>query len=42
MRLLSNLIKYPFVNMQGKEAKVIQYESDEKNFVPPLIKGPSM
>lgn len=34
MRLLSNLIKYPFVNMQGKEAKVIQYESDEKNFVP--------
>lgn len=31
---MSNLIKYPYVNMQGKEAKVIQYESDEAKFVP--------
>ena len=31
---MSNLIKYPYVNMQGKEAKVIQYESDEEKFQP--------
>ena len=32
-RLLSNLIKYPFVNMQGKEAVVLSYEKEDK-FVP--------
>lgn len=31
---MSNLIKYPFVNMQGKETRVIRYESEEKKFVP--------
>lgn len=31
---MSNLIKYPFVNLQGKETKVIQYETDEGKFVP--------
>lgn len=31
---MSNLIKYPFVNMQGKEAKVIQYETDAGKFIP--------
>lgn len=31
---MSNLIKYPFVNLQGKETRVIQYESEEKKFVP--------
>lgn len=30
---MSNLIKYPFVNMNGKETKIIQYE-DKKEFVP--------
>lgn len=32
-RSLSNLIKYPFVNMQGKEAVVISYE-EKDSFVP--------
>lgn len=32
-RSLSNLIKYPFVNMQGKEKKVISYEESDP-FVP--------
>ena len=31
---MSNLIKYPYVNMQGKEAKVICYESEEEKFQP--------
>lgn len=31
---MSNLIKYPFVNMQGKEKRVIQYEKEEEKFVP--------
>ena len=31
---MSNLIKYPFVNLQGKETKVIQYETVEGKFVP--------
>ena len=31
---MSNLIKYPYVNMQGKEAKVIHYESEEEKFQP--------
>lgn len=31
---MSNLIKYPFVNLQGKETRVIQYESEESKFVP--------
>ncbi len=30
---MSNLIKYPFVNLQGKEARVIQYD-DQQKFVP--------
>lgn len=33
-RSLSNLIKYPFVNMQGRESRVIQYETEEEKFVP--------
>lgn len=31
---MSNLIKYPYVNMQGKEAKVIRYETEEAKFQP--------
>lgn len=31
---MSNLIKYPFVNMQGKEARVIEYEKQDDDFVP--------
>ena len=31
---MSNLIKYPFVNMQGKEARVLQYETEDEKFVP--------
>ncbi len=31
---MSNLIKYPFVNLQGKEAKVIRYEAENTEFVP--------
>lgn len=30
---MSNLIKYPFVNMQGKEKKIISYEEND-SFVP--------
>ncbi len=30
---MSNLIKYPFVNLQGKEARVIEYD-DQQKFVP--------
>lgn len=33
-RSLSNLIKYPFVNMQGKESRVIKYEPEPEKFVP--------
>lgn len=32
-RLLSNLIKYPFVDLRGKETRVINYEKEDK-FVP--------
>lgn len=31
---MSNLIKSPFVNLQGKETRVIQYETEDKKFVP--------
>lgn len=31
---MSNLIKYPFVNMQGKEARILQYETEDEKFVP--------
>lgn len=31
---LSNLIKYSFVNLADKEARVIDYEKDNNNFVP--------
>lgn len=31
---MSNLIKYPFVDLRGKETKVIRYEKDETKFVP--------
>ena len=31
---MSNLIKYPFVNMAGKDAVLIDYEKDDKPFVP--------
>lgn len=31
---LSNLIKYSFVNLADKEARVIDYEKDSNNFVP--------
>ena len=31
---MSNLIKYPFVDMRGKETKVISYEKEEDKFVP--------
>lgn len=31
---MSNLIKYPFVNMQGKESRVIKYEPEPEKFVP--------
>lgn len=33
-RSLSNLIKYPFVNMQGKEAVVINNNKEDAKFVP--------
>ena len=33
-RSLSNLIKYPFVNMQGKETRVVKYEPEPDKFVP--------
>lgn len=33
-RSLSNLIKYPFVNMQGKEAVIINNNKEEAQFVP--------
>lgn len=33
-RSLSNLIKYPFVNMQGKEAVVINNNKEDAQFVP--------
>ena len=32
-RLLSNIVKYPFVNMQGKEARTVSYEQPG-NFTP--------
>ena len=31
---MSNLIKYPFVDMRGKETKVISYEKEEDKFIP--------
>ncbi|MCH5264866.1 MAG: hypothetical protein J1F02_03130 [Lachnospiraceae bacterium] len=31
---MSNLIKYPFVNLAGKEAMLIEYEKEEEPFVP--------
>ena len=31
---MSNLIKYPFVDMRGKEAKILSYEKEEDKFVP--------
>ena len=39
-RLLSNIIKYPFVNMQGKEGVLIRHEQEE--FTPLLKKGKVM
>lgn len=33
-RLLSNLIKYPFVNFNGKDKVIIDYEKAEESFVP--------
>lgn len=38
-RSLSNLIKYPFVNMQGKETVVIDNNSEGAEFVPFRDKG---
>ncbi len=38
-RSLSNLIKYPFVNMQGKETVVIDNNSEGAEFVPFREKG---
>ena len=31
---MSNLIKYPFVDLRGKQTKVIGYEKEEEKFVP--------
>ncbi|MCH5251988.1 MAG: hypothetical protein J1F22_03340 [Lachnospiraceae bacterium] len=31
---MSNLIKYPFVNMQGKDKFIVDYEKKEEDFVP--------
>lgn len=31
---MSNLIKYPFVDLRGKETKVIRYEKEDAKFVP--------
>ena len=36
---MSNLIKYPFVNMQGKETVVIDNNSEGAEFVPFRDKG---
>ena len=30
---MSNLIKYPFVDLRGKQTKVIGYEKEEEKFV---------
>ena len=38
-RSLSNLIKYPFVNMQGKETVVIDNNPEGAEFVPFRDKG---
>ena len=39
MRSLSNLIKYPFVDMRGKESVVVSYEKEQKEDFVPLNKS---
>ncbi len=39
MRSLSNLIKYPFVDMRGKESVMVSYEKEQKEDFVPLNKS---